>query len=76
VRHVLGHCTPEMPLAERNQAIQAFFLDRPHESLRVSIRIRGALRDPHDTDTRRSEPIATRRDSISHPDHRSTHAAG
>jgi hypothetical protein len=32
----------EVTLAQRNHSIEAFFLDRPHESLGVSIRIRGA----------------------------------
>jgi hypothetical protein len=32
----------EVPLPQRNHSIEAFFLDRPDESLGVRIRVRGA----------------------------------
>ena len=33
----------KLPLPQRNHYTETFFLDRPHESLGVSIRVRGAL---------------------------------
>jgi hypothetical protein len=35
--------TPDVSLPQRNHAIETLFLDRPHESLGVRIRVRGAL---------------------------------
>ena len=37
VRDVFGDCASKMPLAERNQPIEALLLDRPHEPLRVAV---------------------------------------
>ncbi len=39
VRDVLGDCPSKMPLAERNQPIEALLIDRSHETLGVGIRI-------------------------------------
>jgi hypothetical protein len=33
---VLCHRPPEMPLADRNQPVEAFFFDRPHEAFRMT----------------------------------------
>jgi hypothetical protein len=43
VFNVLRHGVPEVPLSDRNQAVQALFFDRPDEAFRVRIRIRRAL---------------------------------
>ncbi len=47
VLHVLRDRSPQMPLAEDHQAIQALGLDREHESLRVGVQIRTSRRQPH-----------------------------
>jgi hypothetical protein len=44
VRDVLRHGPPEMPLPDRNQAVQAFLFNRPHETFRVRVRIGRPLR--------------------------------
>jgi len=51
VRDVLGHGAAEVPIPDRNQPVQAFFFDRPHEPFRVRVRIGRALRDPDDADS-------------------------
>jgi hypothetical protein len=42
VLNKLGDRSPKMAFPDRNQPIQTLFFDRPHESLRVRIGIRGA----------------------------------
>ena len=32
---VLRHGPPEMPLPDRNQLVETFFFDRPHEAFRA-----------------------------------------
>ena len=44
VLDVLCDRPPEMPLPDRNQPVQAFFFDRPHEAYRPTC---GALRGSH-----------------------------
>jgi hypothetical protein len=56
VRQILGDCAAEMPLAQRNQPIETFFLDRSHEAFGVRVCIRSVFGDRHDTDARLSEP--------------------
>ena len=48
---VLGDRVPEMLLPDRNQPVQAFFFDRPHEPFRVCVRIGRALRGEEHADT-------------------------
>jgi hypothetical protein len=50
VLDVIRHGAAEVPRPDRNQAVQAFFFDRPHEALRVRVRIRRARRGQHDAD--------------------------
>ena len=52
VLDVLRHGPPEMPLPDRNQPVQAFFLDRPDDAFRVGVRIGRALGREHDADSR------------------------
>ena len=40
VLDILRHRVPEVPLPERNHPIETFFLDGPHESLGIRIRVR------------------------------------
>jgi hypothetical protein len=40
----------EVPLPDRNQPVEAFFFDRPHETLRASVRIRRARSGQDDPD--------------------------
>ena len=51
---ILGHGLPEVPLAERNDAIETFLFDGPDEALGVGIRIRRPPRRLHNSDA----PIA------------------
>jgi len=46
----------EMLLAERNQPVETFFFDRPHEPLRVRIRIRRALGGEHNANASLAHP--------------------
>ena len=46
------HGSPEMPLADRNQPIKAFFFDRSHEPFGVRVRIGRALGSEDDADPR------------------------
>ena len=62
-----------MPLPQRNQPVETFFLDRPHEPLRVRIRIRGAF-GVSTTGCPRRRSRAAHHGSISDPDRRSTPA--
>src|SRR2546425_11433605 len=39
VRNVLRHRASEVPFADRNQPVEAFFRDRSHEALRIGVRI-------------------------------------
>ncbi len=48
VRDVLGQGLPEMPLAERNDAIETFLFDGPDEALGVRVRIGRLKRRLHD----------------------------
>src|SRR6478672_686944 len=50
MRDVLRHCVANVPLSDRNQPVQAFFFDRPHEPFRVSVSIRSALGDQDNAD--------------------------
>jgi hypothetical protein len=50
VLNVLRDGPPEVALPDRNQAVEAFFFDRPHEPF-VRVRIGPALRDAHNLDT-------------------------
>ena len=52
VGDVLRHRAPEMLLPDRNQPVQTFFFDRPHETFRVSVRIGRALRCEDHAETR------------------------
>jgi len=52
VLDVFRHGAAEVPLADRNQPVQTFLFDRPHEPFRVGVRIRR---------TRRSEDHANSR---------------
>lgn len=52
VLDVLRHGPPEVPLPDWNQAVKAFFFDRPHEAFSVGVRIGRALRDEDQADTR------------------------
>src|SRR5262249_20150468 len=52
VLDVFSHRPPEMPLPDRNQPVEAFFFDRPHEALRVRVPVRRARRGKDDADTR------------------------
>jgi hypothetical protein len=54
VLDVLGDRAPEMALAERDDPIEAFLLDRPHEAFGVGIRVRRLV-----------SQITTRRDQLS-----------
>ena len=47
---------PEVPLTDGDDAIETFFLDRPHESFGVGVRVWRALRDQHHADARVSQP--------------------
>jgi hypothetical protein len=44
VDHELPERTTQMPLTQRNEVVQAFFLDRANKPLRVRIAVRGAKR--------------------------------
>ena len=63
VRDVLGHGLLEVPLAERNDAIETFLFDGPDEALGVGIRIRRpttASAQPgcrHRSSSRRTSPL-------------------
>ena len=46
------HGSPEMPLADRNQPIEAFFFDRSHEPFGVRVRIGRARGSEDDADPR------------------------
>ena len=48
-----------LPFTERNDAVQAFLLDRPDESVRVGVAIRRTGRRPHDEHARRAQPLLT-----------------
>jgi hypothetical protein len=41
---VFVHRAPKMPLAQRNDSVEAFFLDGSHKSLGMGVRIRRAIR--------------------------------
>ena len=62
VRGELLQCGAQVPFAERNDAIEAFFLDRPDESLCVRIAVWRARRRPHDVHTSHSYRV-----TILHP---------
>jgi hypothetical protein len=49
---VLRDGATEVPVPDRNQPVQAFFFDRPHEAFRVGVGIRGARGRKHDLHTR------------------------
>jgi len=51
VLDVFGDRAPEMALAERDDPIEAFLLDRPHETFGVGIRVRRLVRSAHDLDS-------------------------
>jgi len=53
VRDVLRDGRSEVSLAERNQPVQAFFFDGPHEPFGVGNRIGSALGREDDTDAPR-----------------------
>src|SRR5258705_1670648 len=55
----------EVLLAERNQPVQTFFFDRPHEPLRVGIRIGGLIRRAYNAHANLAEPFAHRRGPLS-----------
>jgi hypothetical protein len=57
----LRDSSSEVLLAERNQPVETFFVDRPHEAFRVGIRIRGLIRRSHDAHANLAEPLADRR---------------
>ena len=50
MRDNLRDGAPKVVLAYGNDAVETFVLDRPHEALRVGIRIRRAFRNQHDPD--------------------------
>jgi hypothetical protein len=56
VRDILRDRASEVPLADWNDAIETFFLDRPDESLGVGVRVWRALGDQHYADARVPEP--------------------
>jgi hypothetical protein len=49
---------PQVPLAERNDAIETLLLDRPDESLGTSIGVRRALRRQDHADASLAKPLA------------------
>jgi tetratricopeptide (TPR) repeat protein len=57
VHDVFGERTTKVSFAERNQPIQAFLLDRPYKSLRVSIAVRRAERDLDGPDAGRLKEV-------------------
>jgi hypothetical protein len=59
VRDVFGDCPSKMPLAERNQPIEALLIDRAHEALGVGIRIgaRDTARAPRGSPCRRARKV-------------------
>ena len=58
MRDVLRDRRSEVSFAERNQPVQAFLFDGPHEPFGVGICIRGALGRKHDADARLVESTA------------------
>ena len=75
VRDVLGHGLPEVPLAERNDAIETFLFDGPDEALGVGIRIRRPPRRLHNADAAIAQQLAVPLRSTSRPDHKSVRDA-
>ena len=53
---VLGQRVPDVPLAERNDAMETFLFDGADEALGVGIRIRCPPRGVHDADAIRVRP--------------------
>jgi hypothetical protein len=58
VLHKLRDRASEVPLPQRNHSTETFFLDRPNESLGVSIRVRGALRCQGHADSGVAKPLS------------------
>jgi hypothetical protein len=61
VLDVLRDGAPEMPLPDRNQPVEAFFFDRPHEALCMSVRIRRTRRGqdhPNASITESTPPVS------------------
>jgi len=58
VRNELGHRSLEVPFAQQNHPVETLLLDRPHEPLRVCIRIRGMKWRLHDPNPRFVQPVA------------------
>ena len=54
------HSSPEVSLAEWNQAIEALLLDRPHEAFGMRIRIGRAQRRAHDVDAGPAQQVSYR----------------
>jgi len=50
----------EVPLADGNNLVEAFFLDRPHESLGIGIGVRRALRCQDHPDAGVAQPLSHR----------------
>ncbi len=50
-------CATEMPLSERNEAVEAFLFDRTYEPLRVRVAIRRPEGYPYDPHTRRFKNV-------------------
>ena len=56
VRDELRDGVSKMPLADGNDPIETFLLDRPDESLGVGVRVGRALGDPHHADLPEGRP--------------------
>jgi len=67
VRDALRHGASKVPLADRNQPVQAFVFDRPHEALRVGVRVRRARRSEDEADTGLPQPASHRDAEGRHP---------
>ena len=59
--HKVGERTPEMPLTQRNDPIQAFLFDGPNKALRMRIAVRGTERGLDHAHTRRLEQVSNRK---------------
>ena len=60
VLDILPDRTPKMPLPDRNHPIEAFFLHRSHEPLRIRLESRGSGRQADDLPAGSGERLAER----------------